>query len=182
MRGSIVYTFPTVGGYQFFPSEVEEKSQILSSLQSAAAAPLDSIGIAPFINTAWISHRLSGSKAIFIAGVVTRGIKNEVHRGSYSTWTATKIVARKTSFSADEGMSILREVVNDFMLAATSSEPSPPFFAAFQKYVAESVNPAQLEQAIDQLIKQSHNEELTLHLSKSGFFVRLGRMFRSRGG
>jgi len=180
MNDSVIFTYPSENGYQFYPQEADEKSKILSSLQPSALTGTDEISVSPFIHAAWIEHRFSGSKALFMVGLVTKGIKDEVHRGSYSTWTATKIIRRRTSFSADEGLSILSDLVNELKLSIGGEEHATPFTAAFQKSVMACVEPSHIDNVINRLSKQAGDKNRVQEVTAKAFLHRIARVLTPR--
>ena len=160
MNAEIVFIFPTLDGYSFNPATNKHKSEILPILEPDQQYATSQSLLSPLIRAQWIGgHKFfPRSNAVFVVGFVSRGIKNEIHRGSNSAWVATKSIVSEKSLSQREVAEHLKEVFGAFKSAVSAPEVCPPLFAAVEEYVAKAIGRTEIVNVIEQIqisIKES---------------------------
>lgn len=176
MSAPVIFTYPSKNGYQFVPAHVEGRAAVLETLNSIDDAWVNGISISPFVHASWIRHGLSMSKAIFVVGVTSRGIVNSAHRGSYSTWTAGKIVSTRKSFSTVETMDILHSVFEEFTIAIKDAERCQSFFEAFSEYVVLPAGVDRVQTTVDDLSLRVGDDTISKNVSMSPLLWNIRRL------
>src|SRR2546423_1177035 len=146
----VSFAFPTENGYQFYPSDSKNEASILGLLTPDDENWSDEISISPFVRATWVGRFpfLPQNKAIFLVGVISRGIKNNVHRGSYSVWTTATIVQTKRSFSEENAKNYLEKLLDELRCSVTPETNCVPFFQAINKYLIQPAGREILDNAL----------------------------------
>jgi hypothetical protein len=146
--------FPTRNGYCFIPEIDKHGSSVLAMLKPSGSFAHNTKGVSTLICNAWvIRHKyvpLSSHK-VYIVGITSHGIKNEVHRGSHSAWGVTRITKRKTRISSESERSILREMLGSFRMAISNDSYCPDFHKAFLQFVVDDIGINAIEEQLSEI-------------------------------
>lgn len=152
MTEQTVFLFPAINGYQFVPSDTSFRAEILSMLSAKQSEYFNQESIQPFLSAKWMGGNrfFPKSRAIFIVGLMTSGIQNDVHRGSCSMWVAARVIKSKMSFSEQDAVSQFSKIYEEFV-DVIKKDASSDMLVALNTYVTPYIGRHRVDEALQLL-------------------------------
>lgn len=148
------FIFPSENGYVFEPKDCPMGTVIMPFLELRGTALTETSTLSPFVCGGWADEGLfhkQPRKVVFCVGLVSRGINNPVHRGSYSVWAATCYIERTMWIKKSEAQDILFHLLEEFESAVEANSRFPHFTDSLNKFVLSETGPSALKSAIDKI-------------------------------